>query len=78
VPTDFFEDNEGQGDPKVATSVPEQARFEPGQRVHFMFHEKMAGSDPSSCYVFTDEEFNERFKDSDEWEGALDDVPRFI
>jgi len=44
----------------------------------FFFHEEMATSAPSSCYVLTDGEFNERFKDSDRWGGKLDDVPRFM
>lgn len=78
VPSKFFEDHQGQGGRAVATPVPESARFEPGERVHFMFRDEMAKSDPSSCYVFTDEEFGERFKDSDTWNGKLDDVPRFL
>lgn len=77
IPAKFFEDFQGQGSPKVAEPVPDHARFEPKERVHFMFRDDMASADPSSCYVFTDEEFNERFADSDVWEGALDDVPRF-
>ncbi|ERG90099.1 MAG: hypothetical protein J07HQW1_00112 [Haloquadratum walsbyi J07HQW1] len=78
VPARFFGDFKGRGDPKVSKPVPERARFEPGETVHLMFSEAMAESDPSSCYVLTDEEFNERFKDSDAWDGRLDEVPRLV
>lgn len=78
VPARFFGDFKGRGDPEVSKPVPKNARFEPGERVHFMFTDAMAESDPSSCYVLTDDEFDKRFNDSDRWDGRLDEVPQLI
>jgi hypothetical protein len=82
VPSEFFEDHEGRGSPDIGSSIEEYARFEPGERVHFMYTDEMAEGVffrterqgvTKSCYVYTDEEFEERFSDS-----RMGDAPRFL
>ena len=78
IPSDFFAEGNARGDPEVSPSVPEKAEAENGERRHFMYTPEMASGDTRSCYVLTDQEFSDRFEDSDIWDGTLDQVPKFL
>ena len=78
IPNAFFDDKAERGEPAVSPSVPEKARVKEGERRHFMFTSDMAEGMTKSCYVFTDAEFSDRFRDSEIWDGALDQVPQFF
>jgi hypothetical protein len=77
IPTDFFEEGEGRGNPDVSPSVPDGAQVENGEDRHFIYSSEMAEGDTRSCYLLTDEQFSKRFEDSDRWGGTLSQVPRF-
>lgn len=77
IPKVFFPDFEGRGKPLVSEQLDEKAQAREGERRHFMFNDEMAEGTTKSCYVLNDEQFNERFKDSDAWGGTMDQVPRF-
>ena len=78
IPSGFFEETSEKGNPAASYTVPERARVENGERRHFMYTTEIAEGDIKSCYVLTDQEFNDRFKNSDTWDGTLDQVPQFL
>jgi hypothetical protein len=47
-----------------------------GEQRHFITNSEMASGDTRSCYVLNDVQFSKRF--SGEWDGNLDQVPRFV
>ena len=78
IPSVFFAEGKERGNPEVSPSVPEKAQVEDGKRRHFMYTSEMASGATRTCYVFTDQEFSDRFEDSDIWDGALNQVPKFL
>jgi hypothetical protein len=78
VPSEFFRESGARGDPEVKPEVPESAQVREGERRHFMYSIEMAEGNTRSCYVLTDQEFSDRFQDSDIWDGTLDQVPKFL
>lgn len=78
IPSAFFAEGKARGNPEVSPSVPEEAQVEDGERRHLMYTSEMVRGDTRSCYVFTDQEFSDRFEDSDIWDGTLDQVPKFL
>ena len=78
IPKRFFDDYQGRGNPHGLQPVPEHARVKLGDRYHFMYSTRMAEGNTRSCYVLNDQQFSDRFENSDIWDGTLDQVPRFI
>ena len=72
VPSIFFA---GEGD---NTLVEEKTDLETGDILHFVFNRDMAENDDKSVYVMTDKQYNNRFGDSDYFDGQLEQAPRFF
>jgi hypothetical protein len=78
VPKIFFEDYIGKGDQDIQPRAADVVNLAPDERLHFIYHSEMAEGRIKSCYALTDEQFDERFTDSDVWNGQLDQVPKFF
>jgi hypothetical protein len=76
VPKAFFNDFQGKGTPDIEPRAADRINVPKDGRLHFMYHDEMSEGSIKSCYVFTEEQFDKRFSDSDKW-SELDQVPRF-
>lgn len=77
IPKEFFPDYIGSGSPAIKPRIAQVVNLIEDDWLHFMYHDGMAEGRVKSCYVFTSEQFDQRFSDSDRWDGELDQVPRF-
>jgi len=74
MPAKLFEGYEGRGSPKGKPVISEEVNLPEDGWLHFVFNDEMVSGDgPDSCYVLTENQFDERFEGSD-----LSGVPRFM
>ena len=78
IPEQFFNDFEPSDKNNLRDPVPEKARFQVGELRHFIYNQKMSEGQARSCYVLTEEQFNNQFSDVGRWDGDLSQIPRFI
>jgi hypothetical protein len=76
VPKAFFEDFKGKGDPDIEPRCAELVNLQRDGWLHFIYHDEMVEGRVKSCYVLTEDQFDQRFSASDRW-AELDQVPRF-
>ncbi|MFA1610059.1 hypothetical protein [Halobellus rubicundus] len=76
IPKAFFSDFKGRGEPKIDPRAADKINLQKDGWLHFVFHEDMTETDPKTCYVLTEDQFDKRFSDSDQLQ-EIEDVPRF-
>ncbi len=72
VPAKLFEDYDGQGGHGVKPEIASNINWDREGWLYFMFHSGMNEGVKQTCYVFTEEEFDNRFSGE-----GLKGIPRF-
>lgn len=72
VPAKFFEDYGGEEGQKVKPEFMQDVNWSKEGKLHFLYFDEMVDGLKQSCFVFTDEQFQERFGSPD-----ISGVPRF-
>ncbi|MXR52383.1 hypothetical protein GRX03_12310 [Halovenus sp. WSH3] len=78
VPKPFYDDDAGIEGTSITNDVMEKLDLPKDGFLHFVYHSGMISGTKESCYILTEEQFDKRFSDSDVWDGALDQVPKFF
>ncbi|MXR40076.1 hypothetical protein GRX01_01705 [Halobaculum sp. WSA2] len=76
IPKAFFDDFKGRGEPKMKPRAAEKIDLPRDGWLHFVFHDRMTEGSKKSCYVLTEDQFNQRFSDSDQLR-EIEQVPKF-
>jgi hypothetical protein len=78
VPKPFYDDDAGIEGTAVTSEAMNKVNLSKDGFFHFIYHSGMSSGTKKSCYVLTEEQYDKRFSDSDVWDGALDQVPKFF
>ncbi|WP_157573589.1 hypothetical protein [Haloplanus natans] len=72
IPAKLFDGYEGRGSPKAQPEISKKVNLPEDGWLHFMYHKGMNNEDKKSAYILTENQYSDRFDDSD-----LSGVPRF-
>lgn len=78
VPKLFFNTNAGIDTTGVTPEYADTVQLSSDGILHFIYNQGMADGDTQSCYVLTENQFDKRFSNSNDWDGSLDQVPKFF